>query len=381
MSKIVALSPGRFLANPALDRTLAYGAAERSILSLEGATAAHRAISAWTGYAPTPLVALGALAKTLGVAEVRYKHEGARFGLKAFKALGGAYAVDRLVAARGGADGLVVTCATDGNHGRAVAWGARRVGAKAVIYIHENVSEGRAAAIASFGAEVRRVPGHYDDAVAEAARAANENGWSLVSDTSWPGYEDTPRDVMQGYTVMPREVEDAGYRPTHVFVQGGVGGLAAAVLSWRWETFGADRPAMIVVEPAAADCLFQSAWQGREATSPGDLDTIMAGLACGVPSTLAWRLLSRGADAFVSVPDDGVPAAMRLMADHAVAAGETGVAGLVGLRAVAASVEARAAVGLGPSSRVLLYGTEGATDPSIYREIVGRSPEDVEGVA
>lgn len=379
MSKIVALSTGRFLANPAFDRTLAYGATERAILSLEGAQAAYGAISAWAGYASTPLVTLDGLAKALDVAEVRYKHEGARFGLKAFKALGGAYAVDRIVAARGDAAGLVVTCATDGNHGRAVAWGARRVGARAVIYIHENVSEGRAAAIATLGAEVRRVAGHYDDAVAEAARAAAENGWSLVSDTSWPGYEDTPRHVMQGYTVMPREIEDVGYRPTHVFVQGGVGGLAAAVLSWRWETFGKDRPAMIVVEPAAADCLFESARQGSEATSLGDLDTIMAGLACGVPSTLAWRLLSRGADAFVSVSDDGVPTAMRLMAGYGVAAGETGVAGLVGFQAVAASADARAAIGLGASARVLLYGTEGATDPAIYHRIVGRSPEDVEG--
>lgn len=382
MTDILRLPTGAaFLANPALDRTRPYGAAERAILSLEGAEAARKAISAWDGYAPTPLLGLDAIARQAGVAEVLYKHEGRRFVLKSFKALGGAYAVERLVAQRGSAEGLTVICATDGNHGRAVAWGARRLGVKAVIYVHETVSEGRVAAIAAYGAEVRRVPGNYDDAVRASAEAAAANGWTIVSDTSWPGYDLIPRDVMQGYAVLAAEAEGQGARPTHVFVQGGVGGLAAGILSYYWEKVGPARPVVVVVEPDKADCLFASAAAGRWTTVGGDLDTIMAGLACGEPSELAWALLSPGADAFVTIPDERVAQTMRDLADIGIAAGESGVAGLAGFRALAGDAAVRSALGLNAASRVLCIGTEGATDPDIYRSIVGREAAEVEGEA
>lgn len=367
-----------FLANPALDRRRAYGAAEQAILSLAKAAEAHRAIAAWDGYRPTPMMSLASLAHETGVAEVLYKHEAHRFALKSFKALGGAYAVERLVAARGSAAGLTVTCATDGNHGRAVAWGARRLGVEAVIYVHETVSEGRAAAIAAFGAEVRRVAGNYDDAVRTSAQAAAVNGWTIVSDTSWPGYDLIPRDVMQGYAVLALEAEEQGARPTHVFIQGGVGGLAAGVLSWYWESQGADRPVLVVVEPDKADCLLASAAAGRWTSVGGDLDTIMAGLACGEPSELAWTLLSPGADAFMAIPDVLAAGTMRLLAGEGIAAGESGVAGLAGFRAVAADPAIRTLLGIDAASRVLCIGTEGATDPAIYRQIVGRDAADVE---
>lgn len=367
-----------FLANPALDRRRAYGAAEQAILSLAKAAQAHHAIAAWDGYRPTPMMSLANLALETGVAEVLYKHEAHRFALKSFKALGGAYAVERLVAARGSAAGLTVTCATDGNHGRAVAWGARRLGVEAVIYVHETVSEGRAAAIAGFGAEVRRVPGNYDDAVRTSAQAAAVNGWTIVSDTSWPGYDLIPRDVMQGYAVLALEAEGQGARPTHVFIQGGVGGLAAGVLSWYWESQGADRPVLVVVEPDKADCLLASAAAGRWTSVGGDLDTIMAGLACGEPSELAWTLLSPGADAFMAIPDALAAGTMRLLAGQGIAAGESGVAGLAGFRAVAADPAMRTLLGIDAASRVLCIGTEGATDPAIYREIVGRDAAEVE---
>lgn len=366
------------LVNPALDRQRPYGPAERAILSLDKAAEAHRAISAWDGYRPTPLVSLHAVASDCGVAEVIYKHEAHRFALKSFKALGGAYAVERLVATRGSSEGLTVTCATDGNHGRAVAWGARRLGVKAVIYVHETVSEGRAAAIAAFGAEVRRVPGNYDDAVRASAEAAASNGWTIVSDTSWPGYDLIPRDVMQGYAVLALEAEAQGARPTHVFIQGGVGGLAAGVLSWYWEKEGASRPILVVVEPTEADCLLASAKAGRWTSVGGDLDTIMAGLACGEPSELAWALLAPGADAFMAIPDALAAETMRLLAGQGLAAGESGVAGLAGFRAAAGDARMRAALGLDAASRILCIGTEGATDPAIYREIVGRDAADVE---
>lgn len=367
-----------FHLNGACDRARPYGAGQREILSLASADVAMRTISAWPGYAPTPLVTLPQLARTLDVGEILYKHEGHRFGLKSFKALGGAYAVDRIIAARGGSEGLTVTSATDGNHGRSVAWGAARRGVPCVIYVHEHVSRGRIDAIAAFGAEVRVVPGTYDDAVRAAAQAAAQNDWAIVSDTSWPGYDRIPRDVMQGYAVLALECAAQGARPTHVFAQGGVGGVAAALLSYYWEREGATRPRFIVVEPERAACLLESARAGRVTTVGGDLATIMAGLSCGEPSLLAWEILGPGADAFMSIDDTVAADVMRTLAGFAVAAGESGVAGLAGLVAIGADAARRSVLGLDRSSRILCVGTEGATDPEVYREIVGRRPEEVE---
>ena len=365
-----------FLLNPHLDRARAYDGELRRVLSLDAARSAQAAIAAWSGYAPTPLRDLAAIADALDLGQVLYKDEGHRFGLKSFKALGGAYAVDRLVAARGAA-GLTVACATDGNHGRSVAWGARRAGVKAVIYVHETVSEGRAEAIRSYGATVVREGRTYDDSVRACAVAAAENRWEIVSDTSWPGYEDVPKDVMQGYAVLAMEAQAQGATPTHVFVQGGVGGLAAGVLSVAWEEQGAGRPIFVVVEPENAACLFESAKAGAVTAVGGDLDTIMAGLACGEPSILAWRILQPGADAFMTIADTAAAAAMRELASLGVVGGESGVAGLAGLVRAAREPVLRKALKLDAASRVLCYGTEGATDPEVYRSIVGRDAQEV----
>jgi diaminopropionate ammonia-lyase len=365
-----------FLLNPALDRALAYRAELQAIQSLAAAREAHGIIATWPGYAPTPLVALSALAASMRVASLHIKHEGHRFALKSFKALGGAYAVERIARACADPAALTFTCATDGNHGRSVAWGARRVGAKSVIYVHETVSEGRAKAIAAFGAEVRREGRTYDDAVRAADKAARENGWQLVSDTSYPGYDVIPRDVMQGYAVLPLEIEAQGLAPTHVFVPGGVGGLAAAVLAYHWERQGAARPRLIVVEPERAACLLASARAGGMAVVGGDLDTIMAGLSCGEPSRLAWDILASGADAFMAITDEAAAAAMRSLAGDGLAVGESGAAGLAGFLAL--DDAARMNLGIDAEARVLVYGTEGATDPELYARIVGRAAAEVE---
>lgn len=367
--------------NPSLDRKRPYGAAERAILSLADADRAFAVISGWPGYAPTPLVSLDRMAADTGVAAIHYKHEAHRFALKSFKALGGAYAVERLVAERGTADGLVVTCATDGNHGRAVAWGARRLNAGAVIFVHETVSQGRVDAIAAFGADVRRVAGTYDDAVRAATSAATEHGWTVVSDTSWPGYETIPRHVMQGYAVLPMECAAQGARPTHVFVQGGVGGLAAALVAHDWEKHGADRPRFIVVEPASAACLFESVQAMRWTAVGGALETIMAGLACGEPSLLAWHILQPGVDAVMTIDDADAAAMMCRLAAVGIAGGESGVAGLAGFERLARTPAAREALGLTAQSRILCYGTEGATDAEVYRSIVGQDATEVEDLA
>ncbi|HRP97224.1 MAG TPA: diaminopropionate ammonia-lyase [Rhodocyclaceae bacterium] len=382
-----------------------YGATRAAILDEQGFDAAEREITQWPGYAPTALHALPALAGRLGLGRLCYKDESTRFGLKSFKALGGAYAVFRLiqkaVAARhnghvpGAAEilsgayrdivsALTVTCATDGNHGRSVAWGAQLFGCRCVIYIHATVSDGRRDAIAHYGAEVVRVPGNYDDSVRHAAAEAERNGWTVVSDTTYEGYRDIPIDVMHGYGVMSREIVHAldDAPPTHVIVQAGVGALAASVCANFWLAWGERRPRFIVVEPQQADCLFESGRAGHPVAIHGELDTVMAGLACGEVSPVAWEILRDGADFFSTVADRFALEAMRVFArpagtDPAIVAGETGGSGLALLLAAAADADIWHALGLGPHARVLLIGSEGDTDPQIYRNVVGLDAAEV----
>lgn len=396
----------RLFSNPRADHDRLYGPSERAILGRAAFEEAMTEISAWPGYAPTPLRSLPGLARQAGIDRIWYKDEGARFALGSLKALGGAYAVLRLLAREVTARvpgvpvtaldlvvgrygsvtrPITVTTATDGNHGRSVAWGAQVFGCSCVIYVPAACSEGRRKAIESYGAKVVVVEGLYDDAVRRAAQDAAENGWFVVSDTSYTGYMDIPRDVMQGYTVMVEEAVSqlpASERPTHVFVQGGVGALPAAVCGHLWESWGRQRPRLVVVEPHSADCLYQSALAGRPAPASGDLDTVMAGLACGEVSLLAWAILERGADDFLTIADAAAVETMRKLADgahggRAIVAGESGVAGLAGLLAASADPEIRAGLGLAPDARVLVFGTEGATDPEVYRALVGRSPAEV----
>jgi diaminopropionate ammonia-lyase len=355
-------------------------------------------ITAWPDYAATPLRDLPEIAAAARIGSLSYKDEGERFGLGSFKALGGAYAVARLLAVelarRGVADNapvaalsegqyaeasraITVTCATDGNHGRSVAWGAQRFHCRCVIFVHEGVSAGRREAIARYGAEIRVVPGTYDDAVRAASATAAHEGWFVVSDTSWEGYTEVPRDVMQGYRVMAEEAFKAlPAPPTHIFIQGGVGGVAAAVSVHARATWPEAVPRLVVVEPERAACLLESAEAGQAVTVEGELDTIMAGLACGEPSLLAWQELERGAFAFMAVPDAAAVDCMRLLKrrDPPVTAGESAVAGLAGLLLAAGEPFARMALGLEGDSRVLLFGTEGATDPELYRQLVDGAP-------
>ncbi len=371
-----------------------------AVLSADGFAAARGEIAGWPGYAPTPLRALPGLAATLGLAGLHYKDERGRFGLRSFKALGGAYAVMRVLQRRLSAAGIeatgtdllagrwrdrtagfTVTCATDGNHGRSVAWGAQRFGCQCIIYVHETVSEGRCEAIRAYGARVERVPGNYDDAVRHADRQARANDWTVVSDTSYPGYTEIPTDVMHGYGLMAGEIVDAfgDSPPTHLFVQAGVGGLAAALAATFWLAWGPRRPRVIVVEPRTADCHLQSALAGRPVVVGGSLETIMAGLACGEVSPLAWQVLSQAAQAFVAIDDPPVAEAMRTLLnagadDPSIIAGETGAAGLAALTLALDDPAVRALLGLDENARVLLIGSEGDTDPALYREITGVDP-------
>jgi diaminopropionate ammonia-lyase len=381
------------------------------VLPEGGFRRAKQEIASWPGYAPTPLLSLPELAKSARVASIHWKDEGGRFGLGSFKALGGAYAVMKLLQAelsrhgvanaataeelaegkyKDATSAITVTCATDGNHGRSVAWGAQRFGARCVIFVHDTVSQGRRDAIARYGAEIRVVPGTYDDAVRAAQRTAEAERWFVVSDTSYPGYTEVPRDVMQGYRLMADEAAEslaevwasngasAGAEagpeaPTHVFIQGGVGGVAAAISVQMRARYGARAPKLVVVEPEKAACLLASAEAGQPTAIEGELDTLMAGLACGEPSLLAWQELERASFAWMAVPDESAVDCMRLLAkrDPKVVAGESAVAGLAALLLAARDPFGRTALGLEESSRILLFGTEEATDPELYAKLVG----------
>ncbi|MFC3106422.1 diaminopropionate ammonia-lyase [Undibacterium arcticum] len=380
----------------------------RQVMSVAKAEESRRWLSYWPelSHEATPLWHLPRLAQDLKLARVSIKDESKRALLGSFKALGAPIALIRLIlrqwpdsafAARDlflgrHADRLrdfTVISATDGNHGRALAAAAKSVGCRCVIVLHHNVSEEREASIAAFGAKVVRIAGNYDDSVQKAARLARENGWYVVSDTSYDGYEEIPRDVMQGYgTIAAELLAQEGTAPddpcpyTHVFLQGGVGGLAAGIVSYFSELYGERRPTFIVVEPQQADCLYQSAIQGRAAKATGSVDSVMAGLACGETSPLAWRFLQPAVDFFETVTDDDAVEAMRLLAagsadDIPIVSGESGAAGLAGLVHLTRSPELRQRTGLGPESRILLINTEGATAPSVYEHLVGQSADTV----
>ncbi len=349
-------------------------------MCVEAFARAHAEIASWPGYAPTPLVDMPGLARRLGLGAVAIKDEGRRFHLESFKALGGAYAVKRLIAAhRGAAGDPVFATATDGNHGRSVAWGATMCGARSVIFLHEKVSAEREAAIARFGATIRRTPGDYDASVRIAAETAAREGWIIVADSSVGIGPEAPSLVMQGYGVVMAEIDSVMDDPTHVFVPAGVGGLAAAVAAHLWETKGAAAPRLIVVEPIRADCVFRSIALGEIAPPLAESDTFMACLAAGEVSPLAWPFLRAAVDDVLALPDEAAAEAMRLLAegrdgDPAIVSGESGAATTAALVAAADDPELGAALGLGPDSRVVLISTEGATDPAAWREVVGRAP-------
>ena len=370
----------------------------QDILSLDGFRLANKEITSWDNYLPTPLHSFDDMAQDTGVSSIFYKDENPRFTLKSFKALGGAYAVANLLIKKLKEEGinanssdlisgkykeytsnLTVCCATDGNHGRSVAWGAEQFGCKCEIYIHRNVSQGRERAIAKYGAIVNRIKGNYDDSVRIAAEVAESNGYTVVSDTSYEGYTDIPKDVMQGYTVMVDEaIKQMNDMPTHVFLQGGVGGFPAAVVSFLQESLDCP-PIFIVVEPANADCLFQSAVNGEPTAVHGDLDTIMAGLACGEVSVLAWSILESYVPHFMSITDESIPKAMQLLANREspIVAGESAIAGLAGFLVACNDANLKSKLMINENSKILFFGTEGDTDEEMYEQLVGKSSEEV----
>lgn len=380
----------------------------KAIMSVNVAHESREWLSSWDqlSKSPTPLWSLPGIAQKLGVAQFMVKDESTRSPLASFKALGAPIALVRLILRtmpeksfdpKGLITGqfkaelhdFTVVSATDGNHGRALAAAAQSVGCKCVIVLHANVSVERESAIAAFGADIVRIDGNYDESVEYTAQVSKKHGWPVVSDTSYEGYETVPRDVMQGYGTIAEEViaqtkdSTPGECPfTHVFLQGGVGGMAAGIASYLWEVYQDKRPTFVMVEPQQADCLFQSAVNGLASRATGSVDSVMAGLACGETSPLAWRFLENSIDFFQTISDENAISAMQLLAkggptDIPVIAGESGVAGLAALQLLAMAPHEAKTLGLNGESKVLIINTEGATAPSVYNALVGETSESV----
>ncbi len=370
--------------------------AVQELLPVEDFVTAIEEITQWEGYTPTPFFNLQELAASLALDMLMYKDEGPRFGLGSFKALGGSYAalrvlqrqisnlLDRKVSLRDirlgkysrEAAEITMVSATDGNHGRSLAWGCQRFGVPCKIYIHAKVSEERASAMRNFDAEVIRINGTYDDSVEFARIEADKNTWIVVSDTSWPGYFETPRDVMLGYGVLTSEINEKLPRaPTHIFLQSACGGFAASVASALRHFWVDQTPRVVIVESELAACLFECAKANKLTSVRIKEETIMAGLSCGEPSDMAWEVLSEEASDFITIPDNIVPPTVRLLAcpegnDPVIKAGESAVAGLAVLVCASKQPGLREKLGLDKNSRVLLIGTEGVTDAEIFAGIM-----------
>ena len=381
-------------------------AAAPAFLSAEAAKNALRVHRALPVYAPTPLARLDGLAHKLGVKAVFVKDESKRFGLNAFKALGGLYSLFCLICRELGLDAQTVTfddlkspelrekiramvfvTTTDGNHGKGVAWAAAQLGCEAHVYMPVGSSPARAQAIRAFGAECTITDSGYDDTVRMTARLAEENGWFLVQDTSWPGYTDVPTWIVQGYTTMAEEaaaqLESEGFKaPTHVFVQAGVGAMAGGVTGYLAGRYGGRRPQFITVEPENMACIYRSAQinDGKAHPAADTGPTIMAGLNCGEPCTIAWPTLRDLCSWYVACPDHVAANGMRLLAapvpgDPQVISGESGAvtAGLLAeICGQAGCAELKKMMRLDENSVVLLFSTEGDTDPESWEQIVHR---------
>jgi diaminopropionate ammonia-lyase len=361
--------PARLMVNPRFAET-DYGPRQRAVMSEDDYQTAERTILGWPEYAATPLVERDDLARRFRLGSVRIKYEGARFAVQSFKALGPPYAAERLIAAA--KPPLTLASATSGNHGRAVAWAAQRLGVSCRIYMNESVSAGRARAIQSFGATVIRVPGTYDDALARCHEDAEKDGLYVISDVAQAAYPHVPAHTMHGYAMLGQELADAADDATHIFLGAGSGAIAGAVAARLWQCFGARRPKVIVVEPLTADAIYQSAARGSRSRTDGSLHTVMDGLSVGIASHLAWEILDGGAYAFLAIPDPPAVTAMRLAHDGAASLviGETGIAGLAGTLVAADNDAMRRDLGLDGNSRVVAVACEGPTDLEVFHRLV-----------
>ena len=334
---------------------------------------AIEAISSWDNYAPTPLIKLNKLNEELKFKNIYYKDEDKRFDLRSFKALGGAFAVYKIASKK---KDITVSTATAGNHGRSVAWGAQRLGVKCKIFISEFVSESRAEAMRNLDAEVIRVKGNYDNSLKECIKQSNKNNWEIVQDVSWEGYKEVPKLIMAGYTIMVKEIinEIDKNSITHVFLQAGVGGMAAAIIA-GFAKLSKTIPQFIIIEPENADCVFQSIKNNKPTTVDIKKETVMGGMSCGDVSSIAWEILKNSANYCLTIPDEAISTAVALLAekrlsDKKIIGGECAVPGVIALIGSFNNKEYLDKLELNEQSNVLLFGCEGLTDNAMYQKLL-----------
>ena len=334
---------------------------------------AYLTISKWDSYSPTPLLLLNKLSKELNLNKIYYKDESKRFDLKSFKALGGAYAVEKVTK---GNKNITVSTATAGNHGRSVAWGAKRLKLKCKIFISEYVSDVRGKAMEALGADVVKVKGNYENSLVECIKQSTDNNWQIVQDVAWKDYMLVPTLTMAGYSVMMKEIVDQinNEEITHIFLQAGVGGMAGAMVA------GAARylkniPKMIIVEPDSAACVMESIKTGKIEKINIVRESLMGGMSCGEPSLVPWEILKKSVNNCISLPDDDIGKAMKLFAnasfgDDKIIAGENSAPGVISLIASCNDENIKNKINLNSSSNVLLIGCEGDTDQEMYQKLL-----------
>ena len=343
------------------------------ILSPEDIDAAYKTISSWKNYSPTPLILLNKLNEKLKFNKIFYKDESKRFHLKSFKALGGAYAVEKIIK---GNNKKVISTATAGNHGRSVAWGSQKNGLECKIYISEFVSESRAEVMRNFGADVIRVKGNYEDSLNECIMQSNKNNWQIVQDVAWEDYKLVPKLTMAGYSVMMKEISEQIKvdKISHVILQAGVGGMAAAMVA------GIARyldhiPQIIIVEPDTAACVLESIKTGKIEKISIEKESIMGGMSCGEVSLVPWEILKNSVHFCVTVSDDYISKTVKYLAnkefvDEKIIGGECSTPGIASLVGLSNDLEIRKKINLDEKSNVLLFGCEGDADEELYQKLL-----------
>ena len=336
---------------------------------------AYTSISKWDSYTPTPLIELNKLSKELHINKIYYKDENKRFDLKSFKALGGAYAVEKV--SKGNKD-IVVATATAGNHGRSVAWGAKRLGLNCKIFISEFVSDARGRAMSDLGADVIKVKGNYEKSLLECIKQSTENNWQIVQDVAWENYMQVPKYTMAGYTVMMKEISDQikDQKISHIILQAGVGGMAGAMISGIARYLN-NIPITIVVEPDSAACVMESIKTGKLEKIEIKRESLMGGMSCGEVSLVPWQILKNSIKHCVSLPDDDIAKTMKLLgnssfSDEKIIAGENSAPGVISLITVCEDENIRNKLYINEKSNVLVFGCEGDTDKEMYKKLINQ---------
>jgi diaminopropionate ammonia-lyase len=344
-----------------------------SVLPKHDIDEAYKIISRWDNYFPTPLISLNKLSEKLKLNKIFYKDESKRFHLKSFKALGGSYAVEKVTK---GNKEIVISTATAGNHGRSVAWGSKKLGLKCKIFISEHVSESRAEVMRNFGADVIRVKGNYENSLNECIKQSNQNNWQIVQDVAWQDYKLIPKLTMAGYSVMMKEISEQinNQQISHVILQAGVGGMAAAMVAGIARYLN-HVPKIIIVEPESAACVLESIKTGKIEKISIEKESLMGGMSCGEVSLVPWQILKNSVSYCVTVSDNYIAKTVKFLANcefsnEKIIGGECSTPGIISLVGLCNDVEIKKKINLNEDSNVLLFGCEGDADEELYQKLL-----------